>query len=98
LIEIKDENESFARIASIDFAKYINKYGNGLNIAPPTEAVISKIKGMYRFQILIKSKRKADPSGKLLRKPILNSFIEFNQKSRYRDIRIILDIDPQSII
>lgn len=98
LIEIKDEKESNARNAINEFAKYINKYGNGLNIAPPTEAVISKIKGMYRFQILIKSKRKTDPSGKLLRKAILNSFIEFNQKSRYRDIRIILDIDPQSII
>ncbi len=98
VIEIKDEKENNARSAINEFAKYLNKYGKGLNISPATEAVIYKIKGMYRFQIVIKSNRKKDPSGKILRSAILNSFIEFNQKSRFRNIRIILDIDPQSII
>jgi primosomal protein N' (replication factor Y) len=98
LIEIKDEKESDARNAINEFANYLGKFGKGLNILPPTEAVIYKIKGSYRFQIVIKSSRKNDPSGKLLRNAILNSFIEFNQKSRFKDVRVIIDIDPQSII
>ncbi len=98
LIEIKDEKENIARGAINEFAKYLSKYGKGLNISPATEAVIYKIKGMYRFQIVIKSNRKRDPSGKILRNAILNSYIEYNQKSRFKDVRVIFDIDPQSII
>ncbi len=98
LIEMKDEKEELARAASKEFFSYLQKHQKGLKINPPTEAIIYKIKGSYRFQILIKSHKKIDPSGKLLRSAILNSFIEFNQKSRYRGVKLIIDIDPQSII
>jgi len=98
LIEIKDEREDRTKAAAKDFFEYLSKFGKGLKISPPTEAVIYKIKGSFRFQILIKSHKKYDPSGKSIRTAILNSLIEFNQKSRYRDVKLIIDVDPQSII
>ena len=98
LIEIKDEKEDSAKAAIIDFANCLKKYERGLKTTPPNSAAIYKIKGSYRFQIVIKSSRKYDPSGKFLRNAILNSFIDFNQKSRFKDVRVIIDIDPQSII
>ncbi|MCX6169300.1 MAG: primosomal protein N' [Ignavibacteriales bacterium] len=98
LIELKDEKEERVRSAAKDFFEYLRKHEKGLKITPPTEAIIYKLKGSYRFQILIKSLRKFDPSGKFLRNAIMNAFIEFNQKSRYRDVKLIIDIDPQSII
>lgn len=98
LIEMKDEKEDRVRSAIRDYFDYLKKYGRGLKLTPPTEAIIYKIKGQYRFQILIKSAKKVDPSGKLLRHAILNSFIEFNQKSRFKEVKLIIDIDPQSII
>jgi len=98
LVEFKDENEGRVRSASREFLEYLQKYGKGLKFTPPTEAIIYKIKGQYRFQILVKSHRKFDPSGKILRTAILNSFIEYNAKTRFRDVKVIIDIDPQSII
>lgn len=98
LIEMKDEKEDRVRAAIREYFEHLRKHGKGLTITPPTEAIIYRIKGQYRYQILIKSHRKFDPSGKILRSAILNSFIEFNQKSRYREIKLIIDIDPQSII
>jgi primosomal protein N' (replication factor Y) len=98
LIEMKDEKEKHVREAINEFYSYLQKYWKGLKITPPTEAIVYKIKGSYRFQILLKSLKKNDPSGKLLRSAILNTFVEFNQKSRYRDVKLIIDIDPQSII
>jgi primosomal protein N' (replication factor Y) (superfamily II helicase) len=97
-VEIKDENEDRARAAIKEFAKYLGSRGRGFNISPPTEAVIYKIKGSYRFQIIIKSSRKTDPSGKIMRSAILNSYVEFNQKTKFRDVKVIIDIDPQSIL
>lgn len=98
LIEVKDEKEDRARGAIKDLFEIIKCYPGGLKLTPPTEAIIYKIKGFYRWQILIKSSKKFDPSGKILRTALLNAMIEFNQKSRYRDVKLIIDVDPQSII
>jgi primosomal protein N' (replication factor Y) len=98
LIETKDEKEERARGAANDFYKFLTRYNKTLQISPPTEAIIAKLKGQYRYQIIIKSFRKKDPSGSKLRTAVLNSYINMNQKSRYRDVRLIIDIDPQSII
>ena len=76
----------------------LKKYSKWLKISPPTPALISRLKGQYRYQILIKSPKETDPGGKILRKAILDSFTEFNRKSRYKDVRLIYDVDPQSVI
>ena len=98
LIELKDEYENKAQNAAGDFYKFLKKYCAGLDIIPPTPAVIAKIKSQYRFHILIKSSRKTDISGKRLRAAVLNSFIEFNQRSRFKEVKVIIDIDPQNVI
>ncbi len=98
LIETKDPNEEKAKGALIDFHKELLNYRKWLKISPPASAIIARLKGNYRFHVLIKSSREIDPGGKILRQAVLNSFVEFNRKSRYRDVRLIYDVDPQSII
>ncbi|KAF0214387.1 MAG: primosomal protein [Ignavibacteria bacterium] len=98
LVEVKDEKEDKSRGAIKDLFEILKRESKGLKLTPPTEAIIYKIKGFYRWQILIKSSKKFDPSGKVLRTALLNAMIEFNQKSRYRDVKLIIDVDPQSII
>ncbi len=98
LIEVKDEKEDRARGAIHDLFNYLKQFQKGLQITPPTEAIIYRIKGFYRWQILIKCSKKYDPSGKILRAAIMNTIIEFNQKSRFKEVKLIVDIDPQNII
>ena len=98
LIEIKSEKEDRAKAAINDFSVFLKRYRKGLKITLPVEAIIHKIKGFYRFQIIIRSSRKYDPPGKLLRNAILNSYIDFNRESRFKDVKLIIDIDPQSIL
>jgi primosomal protein N' (replication factor Y) len=98
LVEIKDENENRAKAAISEFFDYLKKHSRGLMLTPPAEAIIYKIKGSYRFQLLIKSDKKIDPSGKMLRNAISNTQTAFNQNSKFRDVKLIIDIDPQSII
>ena len=98
LIEAKDPNLEKAKGAITSYHNEIKKYRKWLEISSPTPAILARLKGQYRFQILIKSDRKTDAGGKILRTAILDSFVEFNRKSRYKDVRLIYDVDPQSVI
>ena len=98
LIESKDTNMDKAKGAIYDFFKEINKYKNYLKISDPTTAQIFKLINNYRYHILIKSYKDKDPGGAILRKAILEAWSEFNKKSRYKDVNIFYDVDPQSIM
>jgi primosomal protein N' (replication factor Y) len=98
LIEAKDQSEKKAKGAIQDFHRELMRYKKWLNISSPAYAVIARLKGEYRFHILMKSKKEDDPAGAVLRKAILESFVEFNRKSRYKDVKLFYDIDPQSVM
>lgn len=61
-----------------------------LIILGPTPCVIEKIKGMYRFQIIIKNKM--DEKGHLFLSQFLNNI------SIPKDIRLTIDVDPIDIL
>jgi primosomal protein N' (replication factor Y) len=98
LVETKDEDEGKAKGALDDFYNELSVYKKYLKITPPSPAIISKLKGSYRYHLLIKSGKESDPGGKVLQKALFSSYAEFNRKSRYRNIKLFFDVDPQSII
>jgi len=98
LVEVKNEDDQKAKQAVNDFYRRLTSFGDRLHILPPNEAIISKIKRIYRYQIMIKSLRKSDPNGKILRSALMNAYVDYNQKSRFKDVKIYFDVDPQSII
>lgn len=98
LIETKDTNMDKAKGAAYDFYKEIIRYKNYLKISDVTTAQIFKLVNNYRYHILIKSFKDKDPGGAILRKAILDAWTEFNRKSRFKDVKLFYDIDPQSIM
>jgi primosomal protein N' (replication factor Y) (superfamily II helicase) len=98
LIETKDSSMDKAKGAAYDFYTEIIKYKNYLKISDPTTAQIFKLLNNYRYHILIKSNKEKDPGGAILRNAILEAWSEFNKKSRYRDVKLYYDVDPQSIM
>jgi len=98
LIEAKDLDNRKAEGAIKDFYRELSAYSKWLKVMEPATAILARLKGYYRYHILIKSTKELDLGGAILRKAILNSFSEFNRKSRYRDVKLIYDIDPQSIM
>ncbi len=98
IVEVKNEDEQKAKQAVSDFHRRLMKFGDKLQVLPPNEAIISKIKGIYRFQIMIKSLKRVDPNGKILRNALMNAYVDYNQTSRFKDVKIYFDVDPQSVI
>ena len=98
LIETKDEDEKKSRRAINDFYKFLTEQKPPLSISYPHEAVIFRLKGEYRYQILIKSDKAKDPGGKILRTAIENALVKFNKVSAARTVKLYLDVDPQSVM
>jgi primosomal protein N' (replication factor Y) len=98
LVEAKDQSNEKAKGAITSFHNELKRFNKWLKISPPATALIARLKGQYRYQILIKSSKETDAGGMILRKAILDSFVEYNRKSRYKDVRLIYDIDPQSLV
>jgi len=98
LIEFKDEDESSARGAANDFYKILKSWEKHVALIPPSEATIYKIKNYYRYHLLVRTHRGKDPNGSILREAVNETAIEFNKISRYRDVRVIIDIDPQNVM
>jgi primosomal protein N' (replication factor Y) len=95
-VETKDDSEQKARGALNDFYNLLLKKEASISISVPQPAMIARLKGKYRYKLIIKSNKSTDPSGKYLRKAVLKAFIEFNKRSKFSDIKPIIDMDPQS--
>lgn len=98
LVEAKDQSNEKAKGAITSFHNELKRFDKWLKISPAAPALIARLKGQYRYQILIKSPKETDAGGMILRKAILDSFAEYNRKSRYKDVRLIYDVDPQSVL
>jgi len=60
----------------------------------PAPSPISRIRDNYRYQMIFKSKKSLDPSGKKIREIIRNNLTIFYEKTYFPDVRITIDVDP----
>jgi primosomal protein N' (replication factor Y) len=98
LAETKDKDPRKASDALIDLYKDSFNYNKAVSILPPSAAVLSKLKNEFRFQMLLKTSRKTDPSALILRDTISHAHKAFLEKSKHRDVRIIFDMNPYSVV
>ncbi len=98
LIEFLGKNENEVFVAINEFKKHIS-LNESLIILGPSKAVIERKNQNFRFHILIKSRKKTDASGKILRQTILNALNSFKQTKYFSSkYKIIIDIDPTSMM
>jgi len=98
LIETKDLDEHKAKCAIAEIHAELVKNKKSLIITPPTTAILARLKNEYRYQILIKSPRTSDPSGSVMRDAVSESMKKFQGKSKFKDVRVLFDVDPQTIM
>lgn len=98
LAETKDKDPRKASEALIDLYKEMFNHNRTVTVLPPAAAVIAKLKNEFRFQMLIKTSRKADPAASILRETISRALDAWKKTGKHRDIRIVFDMNPYSVV
>jgi primosomal protein N' (replication factor Y) len=91
------DNERIRGIAQ-DFAALLKKTGGPFRVFGPTPSPLERIQNEFRWQVLIKNDMAKDPSAHQTR-ATLNRVAEFFHKAnRHSRVRMIVDIDPMSMM
>ncbi len=96
LIRIEGKSLDLVKKEIYKVYKILQKKIKLQNILGPAPSPIEKIQNKFRWQILIKSNRDTDRNGNKMRKAIA-SINEYKKKFN-KNIRLIINIDPLSII
>lgn len=96
LVEFTGEEQENVMKAAQSFAAILRqrKTEEGIIILGPAAAALVKLRNVYRWQVVLKGKKNADPSGMRLRGILLRALREWQGKYKNGAIKIILDVDP----
>jgi primosomal protein N' (replication factor Y) len=64
----------------------------------PGPAPVRQVRREFRYQIVLKSPRQADPGGRLMRALALKARQHFEARLRSKDLSLVIDVDPQSLM
>jgi primosomal protein N' (replication factor Y) (superfamily II helicase) len=67
-------------------------------ILGPSPATLTKIQGNFRWQILLMSLKQSDPGGNRMKTAILDAMQTFRTTHHVKNVKIIIDADPVSIL
>jgi primosomal protein N' (replication factor Y) len=84
--------EKVARVAQI-FADSL-KEDPSLQCLGPASSPLSRAKRLYRFQVILRTSKKQDPTGKHLRDRTKKALVQFQKTTPLSGVRIGVDIDP----
>jgi primosomal protein N' (replication factor Y) len=96
MAEFKARNETEASRHSLEFGKMLTRFGPGLLILGPAPAAIPRLKGLYRYHIIIKDLKSKDPSGKEIHRALglaMHSY-KSSDLGRSASVQCIVDVDP----
>jgi primosomal protein N' (replication factor Y) len=100
LIEFKGGNEKEVARHAERFAHLLRASDSHLVILGPTPAVLSKLKGQYRWHIVVKDLKSRDTSGKVAHDILLKATQAYRNSAlgKSRAVKLIVDVDPQGMM
>ena len=96
LVETKGRSAQRVQFLAEDVGAFLKKGSEAFTILGPAPALIDKVKGDYRWHIIVKSIKEIDQSGWLARKALREAMRSLERK--YRDVKLIVDVDPVGLM
>lgn len=100
LVEFKGGNEKEVARHAEKFAELLRSVNSHFVILGPTPAVLSKLKGQYRWHIVIKDLKRKDSSGRIAREALRKALEAYKASAlgKSRTVKLIIDVDPQGMM
>jgi len=97
IIRFKGKNEAAVQKTGILLRSQIHDYKD-ITVLGPAPCPITRIKQLYRYQIILRSPRTSDPAGNKIRSIIRKGLASLQKKNLPFGVRISVDIDPVDIL
>lgn len=94
-LEFRSKKESEAREHARIFRLLLPNRHATVEIMGPTEAVISKLRGYFRFQITIKNFKVRDPGGRIFAGLLEAAYETYRKEHASRTVQVSIDVDAQ---
>jgi primosomal protein N' (replication factor Y) len=91
------DNERIRGIAQ-DFAALLKRIGGPFRVFGPAPSPLERIQNEFRWQVLIKNDMEKDPSAHQTRATLNRVAQFFHKANRNRRVRMIVDVDPMSML
>lgn len=96
MVETRGKNERHVQNLAEDVGAYLKQAGGMFTVLGPAPALIGKINNQYRWHIIVKSLKAADPTGTAARQALRAAVEDLGRKSA--DVKLIVDIDPVGLM
>lgn len=90
----RGENEVEVSQAAKLFSRKLGAQKYPLDILGPTPAPLARVQNQFRWQVVVKSARETDPSGRLIRGIVNAAAKKYRQEIGESTVRISIDVDP----
>ncbi|HVZ39926.1 MAG TPA: primosomal protein N' [Candidatus Kapabacteria bacterium] len=97
LVEFRSEDQAESERHAQAFRKLLPASSPALDIMGPTAALISKLRNLYRYQIVIKNSKAADPAGRIFYAAFADALERYNTGESRPSVQLIVDVDAQGI-
>ncbi len=97
IVRFKSRNNAETANAAHFFSQHICKNKSVISLGPVI-CPLSRVKNYYRYQILFRSSKAKDPSGKSLRKVVRDTMKQYQEKRKFPKVRIAIDVDPVDVM
>ena len=96
LIEFKGKQDQQVMRHASKFAELVKESNSHLMMLGPAPPAIARLKGMYRWHIVIKDLKTLDPAGKQLHATLKRTLESYRASAlgKSRSVQVVIDVDP----
>jgi primosomal protein N' (replication factor Y) len=97
VIEFRAADQRDAEQAARAFRSLLPPSGPACEILGPVAALIWKLRNLYRYQIVVKNHKAADPGGRIFARAFSSAYEAYREKHGKSNVQVIVDVDAMGM-
>ena len=97
-VELSGLEKEGVQLRAMSLAKDLQGKTKFFEIIGPAPCPLERIRGRFRYQVILKSRKDLDKNGQELRKFLAMYFRQIDRKHEHSGVKINLDVDPVSLL